>query len=831
MNHYLLTLPIVCLSATASMAQTTVGDALEAQEGDNRYAVTGEKSATGYWKFTPEDDCLATVAPLSSSAGIPTVGTLAPDATGDSEQPIAAMTGANAGNNAAVYPFKAGTTYYISSTNVNEVGFKLSVQHNANISGGMEYDNPAIIAIGETTYIGKPTAASYNYSAYASYTATESAQLVLSSSSYLTAYINGNSYTSSYENGKYELKVGVNEGETYSMTFSLNQPIVLTASLEHPTPGTLDMPFEMAEGENEVPADYGTYYYTFTPTKTGYLDISSEDELIGGDVTIYSNKYNISYNQPSAKSETGSFNVRTEVTYAQGVTYYIVVNKPDGTDEVQHLTLKMEDYKAGEQESNPIVISELPATMTTEAAKGTYYYSVKVPANTTDMLHVAATGNVAEGTSLNIYPEGYSYSGTYGTNDLRLSVNNSYDCNYIIKWTTADDNAVSFNVEFQTVQPGEIITDPIEAKAGENIIASDGDKYYAYTATRTGKLSVELNNPESTVTFPRGENSYDGEYTAIKNGITYSLEAYQGTRYLIKIQNCKADDSFNITEDDFKQGELRDNAIAVEGNEFVVGDGQNNVWIKYTATKDCQVTVDFDNPEGDAESDNRVQVEFGKSNESMSGMVSTVMNGSTSVNKYHGTKVVNAGESVLVHINASINVEGWTVKFAEGELPEGLSADKPYTIGAGETLNLAERSTFWVKAEVKPGETTFKTFKAVPRTFIYTSLEDAKADNGGNIVEYKCEYDSDYNSIGTYVYNNTTADVQTIYFKLMDSYNDYTFTYVGGETCINGIEAENATGTEVFTLNGVKVANSTNGLEKGVYVVRQNGNAKKIIIK
>lgn len=830
MKHFLLTLPIVCFSATAALAQTSVGTALDAKIGDNRYAVTGETSATGYWKFTPESDCLATVSPLPGSTNAPTVGTLAANQD-DEEQAINAMTGANAGNYAAVYPLKAGTTYYFASTNVNEVGFTLAVQDHADISGGLSSDAPVAIVADKNTYLGNPASNSYNnYNVYASYTATEDAQLLLSSSSYLMAEVNGNNTTSDYADGKYTMKIGVKTGETYRMTFSINQPVVIAASLAHPEAGSLDMPFEMTEGDNEVPADYGTYYYTYTPKKTGYLDISSKDNLTGGNVKIYSNKYSIAYNQPTASSADGSFDVRTEVAYT-GSTYYIVVNKVDGTDEAQHFTMKMEDYKAGERESNPIVIGELPSTMSTEAASGTYYYSVKVPANTSEFLHVKANGKVADGTSLNVYPAGNSYSGVYGTNDVKLSVNNSGESDYIIKWTTADNEAINFTVEFLKVQKGDLITDPKDAVLGENVITGEGDKYYVYTATRTGKLSVELNNPESSVSFLRGTDAWSGEYTAIKNGITYSLEANEGTNYLIKIQNTKDGDKFTVSETDFKQGETRENPLTMEGQEFVVGNGQNNVWIKYTAKKDCQVTVDFDNPQGDAEVDSHVSVEFGKSDEYMSGMVSNVMNGSTSVNKYHGTKVLGAGEAVLVHINASLNVEGWTVTFAEGNVPQGLSAKNPLVLNPGKTLTISPNSVTWVKATLSNGENVF-TANANNRTMLYTSLEDAQAESNGEYVNYDVTWAPGYSS-QTDVFKKTVDAEQPVWFQFMGVSSEFTFEFTSGgaETGVSGIHAEGNGSTEVFTLNGVKVADTMEGLEKGVYVVRQNGTAKKIVIK
>lgn len=48
---------------------------------------------------------------------------------------------------------------------------------------------------------------------------------------------------------------------------------------------------------------------------------------------------------------------------------------------------------------------------------------------------------------------------------------------------------------------------------------------------------------------------------------------------------------------------------------------------------------------------------------------------------------------------------------------------------------------------------------------------------------------------------------------------------------IKGIKNDKATKCEVFNLCGKKIANSTAGLNKGVYIVKQNGTSRKVVIK
>ncbi len=821
MKKKLLFLSTACMMATAAVAQNTIATAIDAQGGDNKYTVTGEQSQTVYWKFTADKNYLATVAPLTSSGSAPSVGIVS-----DGADYITTMKGATVSYPTYAYPMQKGTTYYFSCTAMGETGFTLNVEEDDNISGGLSADAPAVITVGKQTFIGDPFNNSYSgYDAYGTYKATEDGQLVLSSTGYMNATVNGTSYPGEYVGSSYTVKVGVTKDTDYSITFNnVYSPYLVSAEVAHPTAGSLDMPFEGKEGENTVPAAYGKYYYTYTPTKTGFLNIKSDSSLPGGTVEIYSGKPSYS---ALATSEQGSYNVRAEVEYT-GYTYYIVVDKIDATDAPETFTISMEDYKAGEKESNPIAISEFPSTYTLESTTGTYYYSVNVPANTNKMLTVKAASSVAAYTSVSVYPSGNSWSGTTGTDYVECSVNNEYDRTYIIRWTANETSTpVTFTVDYKGITAGDVITSPITAVLGKNELDADGTRYYTYTATRSGKLAVELSEPTMSVEFPKGTDTWSGTYEALVSGITYSLEATEGTSYLITVKNAKAGESFTLTETDFAAGEVKSKPLDVTGSEYVMGKDQSSVWLKYTATKDCQLVIDCD-----AEYNGTNQVEYGKEGEYMSGMVTTKSDGSDYKTYFHGARVLAKGDAILVHLKLTGDAEGVKVTFAEEDVPEGLSVKNPLTIKPGETITVPVGSEVWVKADLTKGTNVF-TSDAANRTYIFYSLADAESNSNYEYVSYDTFYDPNDGYKLTATYKKDVEEEQTVYFQFPYVSYSFSFTYesTGTPSAISGVSAEGNGKVEVFGINGVKVADTTAGLKSGIYVVRQNGKAKKVVIR
>lgn len=690
------------------------------------------------------------------------------------------------------------------------------------------------IVPGIMTFVGDAFSTSYSsYKAYARYTATEDAQLVLTTGSYLaeSTTVNGNKVESEYSNNMYVTKLGVENGKTYDFEFNISQPVTFKSELAHPQPGSLDMPFEMVEGDNTVPADYGQYYYTYTPSKAGFFTITSDNALPGGVVKIYNSKYSISYDGVLAKSEQGSYNVRVEIEYP-GTQLYVLVDKIDGTSDPETFRMAMEDYKQGEKESNPIMIASLPAELTMPDASGTIYYGVDVPANTNQLLVVKADRTVAEGTTVSIYPEGNQWGGVTGTSSAEYNVNTTDAAQrFIIRWSAVEKTPLSFSVKLKDIEKGELITDPIEAVLGNNDLSADGTRYYKYTATRDGKLSVEPTSPAITVEFPRGTDAWSGTYDAVVNGINYSIEATQGTEYLIKLQNCKAGDAFTLAEGDFAAGEIRSLPIDLETGEYTFPSNQSNVWLRFTAKRDCMVTVDFD---GDFNSANTV--EYGKDGKDQYGndrylspMITSILEGETSTNIYRGTMVLAEGEALLVHLKLVGNAEGKKVIFTEEDVPAGYAANNPCVLQPGDSVDVKRGSEFWVLANLTEGENIFK-LNTYCRVFTYSNEQDALNLTNEDYPSFDYKYEDNQES---YWYTKTVDADQPIYFRFVPD-NDFLFTYVKGgkdETGIVSAEAATDGNVEVFTIGGTKVADSTDALKQGIYVVRQNGKTFKMVVK
>ena len=298
MRKVLLFATALCLSS-AAMAQTSIESALDAQ-GENTYKVESSEAKNTYWKFTADKNYLAKVSPLSGSSNVPTVFT--------SVEGTDSLTLGGAG---LKYPSKAyalekGKTYYFIMNMTGESGFNLDLSEMSSYGKGLSQENPAELKVGEELYLGNPLGAQYeSTTAYITYTAEKTAQLQISFSGYVpNATVNGTTVTTyDQTTGAYMLKASVEKGQTYSIALNLQGGVVANSKLVEVKAGSLEMPFALNEGENKVPAEMDDYYFTYTPTKTGYLNISSDAVLAGGQVKVYTSLSNITYQQVAASSE------------------------------------------------------------------------------------------------------------------------------------------------------------------------------------------------------------------------------------------------------------------------------------------------------------------------------------------------------------------------------------------------------------------------------------------------------------------------------------------------------------------------------------------------
>ena len=840
----LLLLFLTAVFAVTAMAQTSEETALELQGGENSWTL-GAPGGYAYWYYTPDGNTLLTLTP---SAGYVSVYTY--DGEGDAATQVS-LRGVYRSSSISTYSLESGRTYYVLAGGSDTGTFTAEMTTGENIGKGLSADDPMPIVVGEEAYIWSSIVAGSNLTSYAKYTATEDGVLQLTLTTYVQVSVNGGAptYAESVSSGKYVYKFPVENGQTYDLTFTHYGPFILTAEVTHPVEGTLDMPFTLVEGDNELPAEAGEYWYTFTNTSTGYGVIKGGKGLMA-QVKVYNNKANIDYGQTYAESLQGRFDVRFELPYP-GTTYYIWVKRRMSVDQPSTLIFAVEDYKQGEKEDNPIVLESLPATETTSNAGGTYYYAVDVPAGDHKLLNVEALSEITNtATSVAVYVQGNSSNATSGNASVRAEVNGGTSGQrYIIRWTSSEPSTIEFTASFEDIKKGDLISDPIEAELGSNKIDADGTRYYTYTPTKSCKLVLTTPKIETTASFSVYNYGYYSPVTASNSGNEYSLSVTKGTKYYIQIDNAAAGDEFTLAEAKFEQGESRDNPVIVENGTFTFGsETYGDYWLQYTANRAGKLVIESDVPYNYTE-----RMQYGKSTDSyLSEMVMGSYDGSTSTTVY-GAEVNAAADDVfLVNLKMTSPHEGCEVTFKIRDFEAGEAASTAIELQKDETVSVpsvSRTAPMWYKVSLPEASKVTITANGHVSGYWYQGLEST-----GGSGEYMT-FNYDYNEetyVTTYTFTKDVTVAGDYYIKIDQCYGNTNMTLsvdtssgigsvdAGTAISISGntlnINVDNAD-VRVYTLSGAAVVsekvsgNASFSLDKGIYIVKINNTVKKVIVR
>lgn len=838
----LLLLLLTAVCAVTAMAQSSEETALELQGGENPWTLDAP-GGYAYWYYTPTENTLLTVSP---SAGYISVYTY--DGEGDAATQVY-LRGVNPSQLTSIFSLESGRRYYVLAGGSDTGTLTAEMTIGENIGKGLSADDPMPIVVGEEAYMGSSIVAGSNLTSYAEYTATEDGVLQLTLTTYVQVSVNGGAPTSaeSVSSGEYVYKFTVENGQTYDLTFTHYGPFILTAEVTHPVEGTLDMPFTLVEGDNELPAEAGEYWYTFTNTSTGYGVINGGTGL-RAQVKVYNNKANIDYGQTYAGSED-SFDVRFELPYP-GTTYYIWVKRGISVDQPSTLTFTVEDYKQGEKEDDPIVLESLPATETTSNAGGTYYYAVDVPAGEHKFLNVEALSEITNtATSVAVYVQGNSYNATSGNASVRAEVNGGTSGQrYMIRWTSSESSPIEFTASFEDIRQGDLISEPLDAVLGTNEIDADGTRYYKYTPTKNCKL-VLAGTIEMAVSFSVYSYGYYTPVTASQTGAEYSLTATEGTEYYIQIDNAKAGDEFTLAEAEFEQGETRDNPVIVEDGKFTFGaETYGDYWLQYTADRAGKLVIESDVPYNYTE-----RMQYGRSTDSyLSDMVMSSYDGSTSTTVYGAEVSVAAGDVFLVNLKMAAPHEGCVITFTIRDFEAGESASTAIELQKDETVSVpsvSRTAPMWYKVSLPEACNITITADNFISGYWYQGLESTTGS--GEYMTFNYSYDEE-TYVTTYTFTKEVAAAGDYYIMIDQCYGNTNMTFTsdgtsgigsvgtGSSISVNGgtlnINADNAD-VRVYTVSGAavvseKVSGSASfSLDKGIYIVKINNTVKKVIVK
>lgn len=839
----LLLLLLTAVCAVTAMAQTSEETALELQKGENSWTLDAP-GGYAYWYYTPDENTLLTLTP---SAGYVSVYTY--DGEGDAATKVS-LRGVYRSSSISTYSLESGRTYYVLAGGSDTGTLTAEMTIGENIGKGLSADDPMPIVVGEEAYMGSSIVAGSNLTSYAKYTATENGVLQLTLTTYVQVSVNGGAPTSAeaVSSSEYVYKFPVENGQTYNLTFTHYSPFIFTAEMTYPVEGTLDMPFTLVEGDNELPAETGEYWYTFTNTSTGYGVINGGTGT-RAKVKVYNNKANIDYKQTYAESDPGSFDVRFELPYP-GTTYYISVNRGISVDQPSTLTFAVEDYKQGEKEDNPIVLESLPATETTSNAGGTYYYAVDVPAGEHKFLNVEALSEITNtATSVAVYVQGNSYNATSGNASVRAEVNGGTSGQrYIIRWTSSEPSPIEFTASFEDIRQGDLISEPLDAVLGTNEIDADGTRYYKYTPTKDCKL-VLAGTIEMAVSFSVYSYGYYTPVTASRTRAEYSLTATEGTEYYIQIDNAKVGDEFTLAEAEFEQGETRDNPIIVEDGTFTFGsETYGDYWLQYTADRAGKLVIESDVPYNYTE-----RMKYGKSTDSyLPDMVMSSYDGSTSTTVYGAEVNAAAGDVFLVNLNMAAPHEGCVITFTIRDFEAGEAASTAIELQKDETVSvpsISRTAPVWYKVSLPEASKVTITADNFVSGSWYQGLENT--GRTGETMSFIYDYDEE-TYVTTYTFTKDVAAAGDYYIMIDQCYGNTNMTLsVDTSSGIGSVDAGTAISLDgntlninvdnadvrVYTLSGAAVVsekvsgNASFSLDKGIYIVKINNTVKKVIVR
>lgn len=823
MRKTLLFAAALCLAATTATAQE-FANPLTPTEGNNSYQV--ESPGTIYWKFVADADYIATFGQYGSS-DVPMVAF-------ESNGKPSYINGVTASDWVTkIFALEKGKTYYftINAEAKGEVGFSLKLDKTENLGAGLTTDKPVEIKLGATQVLGNPCYPEDSWDdtkVYTTYKAEKDGQLQIKTEQYVTsANVNGTAVSAETVNDKRVFKINTEAGKTYAINFTLGIPFfVATSEVVEVKEGAIDMPYVMKEGENSIPAEAGKYFFTYKPEKTGYLNITSDAESAGNKLSIYKNKIHATNgNNAVGQSADGSYNVRAEIE-SNYYTYYIVVDKTTATAKAETFNVKMESYQPGETAGTaiPVNVSETATAITLPGAKGKYFYTFTVPANTKKLLTVESPAALSEGTSAYVNTS----DGTYGATKMeyqiiKRDVNSTREQKYYLVVTSNESAPLTLNIRYADVEKGSLITEAKDAVLGSNTIDFNGTEYYTYKATKNCKLAVTVEDGV-TVTFPKNTSGY-GSYDASQKGNTYSIQATAGEIYYITLKNVKQGSTFTLDEAKFDAGEVRENPIVMTGNTYTLGENASNLWLKYDVTETGVIEFSCDAPFawttniGIAKNDGKAPVSMADNiqDESTLDQVDPAR-----LNVYHAVFSAKQGDALYIQVNIEGDATGKKLTLTQRASKPGETIDNPIELKKGETLDVSKASLnnpIWVKARLAKGKNEFKN-----------------AGNGYFTPQKSCRLSGDGISYdGSAIQWTDNSFIEEVEeekdFIFMVSYAEgrAKVKFVNANTDgISRIELDSDSKPAIYTINGTKI-NSITG--SGVYIIKSNGKAKKVVIK
>lgn len=585
-------LAMTALAATA-FAQTEANPAV-IQPGENSY--DGSAYYT-YWTYTPQQDELVNLMGVAASSV-----TVKVEDGGEKSVAYYAQSSTWSSNPVqTVFQVQAGSTYVMEVYKSYSYGSTQSYTFDAEITpypynDGLDCSDPIVadrtdIFIPTTGRSGGYASPATYYPVFVEYTADIDGVLDISmvpAPDKLSWAEVGEStcdvaYTSVSDIAA-KNTFPIEKGKSYIFKFELVGAILAQFQSRVPVLGaTCEDAFTANMGENEIPAEAGTYWYKVNIDNAGYLTITSDAE---GSISL-DTRCNPSYPDPR---KCDAIALRLKVDAESSRVFSITKGE---TAAPVAFNIAVEGAQAYDNNNGGLVI-ETGKDYTTPAFGGTYYYEVNAPAEGAYFLNVEVDSEAA-GLKCNIreYNDQWGSYSSIAEGSNSVSAEMKKGGKYQIQLYTPNNvRGVTFKAFLKEVEKGQTRNNPIVAELGVNNIAAQTSTYYSFTPAKSAWLVVstpadvslpkltlatdKYNSPTSYSTDPTGD--YDQAYRWMVTA---------GTEYIMEFGLTEEASTFEISEVDYAAGEAISSAITI-GEDGVVNlpEDAGIYWYKYNVTSD-----------------------------------------------------------------------------------------------------------------------------------------------------------------------------------------------------------------------------------------------------
>lgn len=824
-----------------AMAQFSTKTALPLEEGTNSYGSSSEV----YWVYTSPTDN-ATLLELKAINGSTLTAYLS-DGTLPSQSQVIDFINMTeyvlVGPEQKVY-ISARGGYGASATS----GFDAKLTVSTNLGLGFVPEYPIVIENGGMYMISNGTEATTDYELerYFYYEPQESGTLVFAVSGYITLqYANRNAAEYSYVNGAYSIddhyvhyEIPVNEGEPILLlatSLAGNCHVIETSQLSK-TGGDGSKPamaFVLGE-QNSVPAHFGTYWYRYDATQSGYVVVSSESQMPGGTVNFFGSS--TAYKEYS--SQQGSFDLRFQVV--AGMSYYLTIDKIESSADETPFSARFEEEALGDDYHRPIVLefdAQGRATFTTPAYSNMeYFYAVDMQSpddvfelkvqcttpssqiNPYSRLIVYPFGNMMYGSGLLYGGEAFNHGSVLVT-DWELAQGDGGLIpagRYFISVAKYEYVPLTFTVEKVTVEAGDVLSVPITlTQTGIYEIPAKDDVYYSFTAPKSGTIVLALDDPQLSATFYKDGNPI----SVTQQGLEYRIKTTVGETYAFCIHGGgEGLYTFSIAINDFAQGESVDNPIPVEG-DIVLGASEVDAWYLYTVQDQGVLLLTANLTDREANVGYILNYQTGE--RPIESSIISGINDSSDL-EYRAEVPVKAGDRVWVHVRTVLPQPGLGVQFSLRGYSQGESLADPYVLTTTTPLlnflPASRQQPIYVRIPVRQG-----TIRIWSLTFslgtLYrdATLTEALGSFSTSLVDYNP------NHIMCFYIDTPVTEPEADYYLVLTEGGGQNSSLTLEYRSDDGIEAveADAHSSTVFDLQGRK----THAHRPGLYVV----DGKKIL--